>query len=194
MQRVNARLWLPLGKMRQVVGLEEFLWRGRERVTDQRVASRERVRHRSSHLHGGIEMEFDSRPTPGDDLRDITRPRAFTRGTRPRKRLSMPRETSVHATPCRKTPYARRKTRTPRPWGQGVHSEPSGAPVSRAPLEVVLDRRRSDAQSPCARVRPRRAVDITRSHAADTCSRMPSACATRRMVSSRGCDDGCSAL
>ena len=62
------------------------------------------------------------------------------------------------------------------------------------PLEVVLDRRRSDAQSPCARVRPRRAVDITRSHAADACSRMPSACATRRMVSSRGCDDGCSAL
>jgi len=105
-----------------------------------------------------------------------------------------PRETSAHATPCRKTPYARRKTRTPRPGGQGVHSEPCGAPDSRAPLEVVLDRRRSDAQSPCARVRPRRAVDITRSHAADTCSRMPSACATRRMVSSRGCDDGCSAL
>jgi len=62
------------------------------------------------------------------------------------------------------------------------------------PLEVVLDRRRSDAQSPCARVRPRRAVDITRSHAAEACSRMPSACATRRMVSNRGCDDGCSAL
>ena len=114
--------------------------------------------------------------------------------TRPRHSAGPPRETSTHATPCRKTPYARRKTRTPRPWGQGVHSEPSGAPVSRAPLEVVLDRRRSDAQSPCARVRPRRAVDITRSHAADTCSRMPSACATRRMVSSRGCDDGCSAL
>jgi len=33
-----------------------------------------------------------------------------------------PRETSAHATPCRKTPYARRKTRTPRPGGQGVHS------------------------------------------------------------------------
>ena len=46
-------------------------------------------------------------------------------------------ETSAHATLCRKTPYARRKTRTPRPGGQGVHSEPSGAPVSRAPLEVV---------------------------------------------------------
>ena len=45
-------------------------------------------------------------------------------------------ETSAHATPCRKTPYARRKTRTPRPGGQGVHSEPFGAPVSRAPLEV----------------------------------------------------------
>ncbi len=161
MPRVNARLWLPLGKMRQVVGLEEFLGRGRERVTDQRVASRERVRHRSSHLPGSIEMEFVSRPTPGDDLRDITRPRAFTRGTRPRKRLSMPRETtrrdlrddrpvprpchcagppretSAPATTSRKTPYARRKTRTPRPGGQGVHSEPSGAPVSRAPLEVA---------------------------------------------------------
>jgi len=47
-----------------------------------------------------------------------------------------PWETPAHATPCRKTPYARRKTRTPRPWGQGVHSEPFGAPVSRAPLEV----------------------------------------------------------
>jgi hypothetical protein len=47
-----------------------------------------------------------------------------------------PRETSAHATPCRKTPYALRKTRTPRPGGQGVHSEPFGAPVSRAPLEV----------------------------------------------------------
>jgi hypothetical protein len=47
------------------------------------------------------------------------------------------RETSAHATLCRKTPYARRKTRTPRPWGQGVHSELVGAPVSRAPLEVV---------------------------------------------------------
>ena len=51
--------------------------------------------------------------------------------------LGPPRETSAHATPCRKTPYARRKTRTPRPGGQGVHSEPFGAPVSRAPLEVV---------------------------------------------------------
>jgi hypothetical protein len=91
MPRVNARLWLPLGKMRQVVGLEEFLGRGRERVTDQRVASRERVRHRSSHLPGGIEMEFDSRPTPGDHLRDITRPRVFTRDTGPRKGLWMPR-------------------------------------------------------------------------------------------------------
>jgi hypothetical protein len=48
-----------------------------------------------------------------------------------------PRETSTLATPCRKTPYARRKTRTPQPRGQGVHSEPFGAPVSRAPLEVV---------------------------------------------------------
>jgi hypothetical protein len=48
-----------------------------------------------------------------------------------------PRETSTHATPCRKTPYARRKTRTPRPCGRGAYPEPFGAPVSRAPLEVV---------------------------------------------------------
>jgi hypothetical protein len=31
-------------------------------------------------------------------------------------------ETSAHATLCRKTPYARRQTRSPRPGGQGVHS------------------------------------------------------------------------
>jgi len=48
-----------------------------------------------------------------------------------------PRETSAHATPCRKTPYARRKTRTPRPGGQGVHSEPVGEPLARRPLEVA---------------------------------------------------------
>jgi len=90
-----------------------------------------------------------------------TQPRALNRDTRPRKSLSMPRETidrasrdgrPAHPThlapgppretfalaaPCRKTPYERRKTRTPRPGGQGVHSEPFGAPVSRAPLEVV---------------------------------------------------------
>lgn len=41
---------------------------------------------------------------------------------RPRLSAGAPRETSTHATPCRKTPYARRKMRTPRPWGQGVHS------------------------------------------------------------------------
>ena len=160
MPRVNARLWLPLGKMRQVVGLEEFLGRGRERVTDQRVASRERVRHRSSHLPGGIEMEFDSRPTPGDDLRDITRPRAFTRDTGPRKGLWMPRETTrrdlcdgrpgtrprhsagplqetaSHATPCRKARTHAAKRERPGRKAWGIHSEPSGAPVSRAPLEV----------------------------------------------------------
>jgi hypothetical protein len=56
--------------------------------------------------------------------------------TRPRHSAGPPRETSTHATSCRKPPYARRKTRTPQPWGQGVHSEPSGAPVSRAPLKV----------------------------------------------------------
>ena len=56
--------------------------------------------------------------------------------TRPRQSAGPPRETFAHATPCRKTAYARRKTRTPRPGGQGVHSSPAGAPVSRAPLEV----------------------------------------------------------
>ena len=56
---------------------------------------------------------------------------------RPIHSAGPPRETSTHATPCRKTSYTRRKTRTPRPVGQGVHSEPAGAPVSRAPLEVV---------------------------------------------------------
>jgi hypothetical protein len=55
---------------------------------------------------------------------------------RPRHSAGPPRETSAHATPCRKTAYARRQTRTPRPGGQGVHSEPFGAPVSREPLEV----------------------------------------------------------
>ena len=55
---------------------------------------------------------------------------------RPIHSAGPPRETSAHATPCRKTPYARRKTRTPRPCGQGVHSEPFGVPLSRAPLEV----------------------------------------------------------
>ena len=43
-------------------------------------------------------------------------------GTRRRHRAGPPRETSTHATPCHKTAYARRKTRTPRPGGQGVHS------------------------------------------------------------------------
>ena len=56
--------------------------------------------------------------------------------TRPRQSAGPPRETFAHATPCRKTAYARRKTRTPRPCGQGAHSEPFGAPVSRAPFEV----------------------------------------------------------
>jgi hypothetical protein len=55
---------------------------------------------------------------------------------RPIHSAGPPRETSTLATPCRKTPYARRKTRAPQPRGQGVHSEPVGAPLSRAPLEV----------------------------------------------------------
>ena len=104
----------------------------------------------------------------GYDSRDINTPRALTRDTRPQKRLSMPgettrrdlrerrpdarpsnsagppRESSAHATPCRKSAYARRKTRTPRPGGQGVHSEPAGAPVSRAPLEVGRAKRVSN--------------------------------------------------
>ena len=62
-------------------------------------------------------------------------------GTLRRRSTGPPRETSAHATPCRKTPYASRKTRTRDlswgPRGQGVHSEPAGAPVSRAPLEVA---------------------------------------------------------
>ena len=36
-------------------------------------------------------------------------------GTRPHHSAGPPRETFAHATPCHKTPYARRKTRTPRP-------------------------------------------------------------------------------
>ena len=57
-------------------------------------------------------------------------------GTLRRRASGPPQETSTHATPCRKSAYARRKTRTPRPCGRGAHSEPFGAPVSRAPLEV----------------------------------------------------------
>ena len=57
-------------------------------------------------------------------------------GTRPRHSTGPPQETFAHATPCRKTAYARRKTRTPRPCGRGVHSEPFGEPLSRSPLEV----------------------------------------------------------
>ena len=65
-------------------------------------------------------------------------------GTRPRHSTGPPPETSAHATPCRKTPYARCKTRTPRPCGRGAHSESFGAPVSRAPLEVVRCRPNSE--------------------------------------------------
>ena len=85
-----------------------------------------------------------------------------------------PRETSAHATPCSKTPYAHRKTRTPRPGGQGVHSEPSGAPVSRAPLEVgragrVLNvlrdlARRRELDSPPWRAQ-NRVLDLSSCHA-----------------------------
>jgi hypothetical protein len=67
-------------------------------------------------------------------------------GARPRHRAGPLQETSAHATPCRKTPYARRKTRTPRPVGQGVHSEPAGTPVSRAPLEVGRAKRVSNGR------------------------------------------------
>ena len=71
-------------------------------------------------------------------------------GTRPRHSAGPPRETFAHATPCRKTPYARGKTRTPRPRGQGVHSEPVSEPLSRSPLEVVPRRPRSDNRNPPA--------------------------------------------
>jgi hypothetical protein len=74
-------------------------------------------------------------------------------GTRPRRSAGPPRETFVHASPCRKTPYARRKTRTPRPRGQGVHSLPAGAPVSRAPLQVGSAGRVSNASRDLARRR-----------------------------------------
>ena len=70
----------------------------------------------------------------GETIREHARERRPD--TRPRPSAGPPRETCAHATPCRKIAYARRTTRTPRPCGQGVHSEPAGAPVSRAPLEV----------------------------------------------------------
>ena len=68
-------------------------------------------------------------------------PRDVSRDGRPTRLLHLapgpPRDTRAHATPCRKSAYARRKTRTPRPGGQGVHSEPAGAPVSRAPVSFT---------------------------------------------------------
>ncbi len=74
-------------------------------------------------------------------------------GTRRRHRAGPPRESTAHATPCRKTPYARRSTRTPRPCGKGVHSETFNAPVSRAPLEVGRAGRVSNALRDLARRR-----------------------------------------
>ena len=50
---------------------------------------------------------------PGETIREHARD--GRPGTRPRHRAGPPRETSAHATPCDKTPYARRKTQTPRP-------------------------------------------------------------------------------
>ncbi len=41
---------------------------------------------------------------------------------RPIHSAGPPGETFAHATPCRKSAYASRKTRTPQPRGQGVHS------------------------------------------------------------------------
>ena len=70
----------------------------------------------------------------GETIREHARERRP--GTRPRHSAGPPQEASTHATLCRKTPYARRKTRTPRPRGQGVHSSPVDAPLSRSPLEV----------------------------------------------------------
>ena len=43
--------------------------------------------------------------------------------TRPRHSTGPPPETSAHAIPCRKSAYARRKARTPRPEGQCAHPE-----------------------------------------------------------------------
>ncbi len=71
----------------------------------------------------------------GETIREHARERRP--GTRPRHSAGLPQETFAHATPCRKTAYARRKTRTPRPCGRGVHSEPFGEPLSRSPLEVA---------------------------------------------------------
>ena len=85
-----------------------------------------------------------ARPMPRETIRRTSRDGRPAHRQHPA--LGPPRETSAHATPCRKTPYARRKTRTPRPGGQGVHSEPAGAPVSRAPLEVVRAKRVSNSR------------------------------------------------
>ena len=126
-------------------------------------------------------------------------------GTRPGHSAGPPRETSSHATPCRKTRYARRKTRTPRPCGQGVHSEPVGAPVSRAPLEVVRAGRASnDRWVPECRegwMTPRGALEsgfqfarVLAPHAADAWNRTPTARATRRIVSRLGLPSSLSAL
>ncbi len=49
----------------------------------------------------------------GETIREHTR--EGRPDTRPRQSAGPPRETFAHATPCRKTAYARRKTRTPRP-------------------------------------------------------------------------------
>ena len=124
---------------------------------------------------------------------------------RPIHSAGPPRETSAHATPCRKTRYARRKTRTPRPCGQGVHSEPVGAPVSRAPLEVVRAGRASnDRWVPECRegwMTPRGALEsgfqfarVLAPHAADAWNRTPTARATRRIVSRLGLPSSLSAL
>jgi len=78
----------------------------------------------------------------GETIREHARERRPD--TRPRQSAGPPRETCAHATPCRKTAYARRTTRTPRSCGQGVHSEPAAAPVSRAPLEVGRAKRASN--------------------------------------------------
>jgi hypothetical protein len=80
---------------------------------------------------GNTEPETETPASPSDARRDKP-PRSPRRSpSAPAAPRLWPTPRDLRArTPCRKTPYARRKTRTPRPGGQGVHSEPFGAPVS----------------------------------------------------------------
>ena len=73
-----------------------------------------------------LDVRRDNRASPprGSATRSATPPR-------------WPTARDFHArSPSSQSAYARRKTRTPRPGSQGDHSEPVGAPLSQAPLEV----------------------------------------------------------